>query len=247
MEDNASQSGALTVGWRGTTFCLVGINGFEISGLNIQKNLSWSVNIVGCCNGSIHDIVFDTIRENGDGIDLLKAHDISIYNISGTTQDDTIAVSSCDTPRYDKRPAERNVPIVPIYYGYNKFGSDTYNIFIKDVNANGTNHVLILITGTHEVYNITAVGLSDTYNNTSGKNAIVKIYGGQYNGDYHHGLIHNCCISDIVANNCATAAVWLSEGLIQHGIIHNVTVPSGRTTLKNQSGANLQDYDMVVD
>ena len=246
MENNASQSGALTVGWRGTTFCLVGINGFEISGLNIQKNLSWSVNIVDCCNGSIHDLTFNTIRENGDGIDLLKCHDISIYNIGGTTQDDTIAICSCDSARYDERPAERTIPIVPIKYDYNKFGSDTYSIFVKNVHANGTNHVLILITGTHEVYNITASDLSDTYNNVSGKNAIVKIYGGQYNGDYHHGLIHNCCITNIVANNCSTAAVWLSEGLIQHGIIHNIIVPSGRTVLNNQSGANLQDYDMVV-
>ena len=107
--------------------------------------------------------------------------------------------------------------------------------------------MLILITGTYKIYNITAVGLSDTYNNVSGKNAIVKIYGGQYCGDYNYGLIHNCCIANIVANNCATAAVWLSEGLIQHGIIHKITVPSGRTVLRNQSGANLQDYDMVVD
>jgi hypothetical protein len=248
MENNASQSGALTVGWRGTTFCLVGINGFEISGLNIQKNLSWSLNIIGCCNGSIHNLTFDTIRENGDGMGILNgSHDIYIYNISGITQDDTIDICNFGAARYQKRPAEVSVPVIPIDYDYKKFGTDIYNIFIKNINTRGTNHVLILITGTYEIYNITAVGLSDTYNNVSGKNAIVKIYGGQYCGDYHHGLIHNCCISDIVANHCTTAAVWLSEGLIQHGIIHNVTVPSGRTVLSNQSGANLQDYDMVVD
>lgn len=248
MEDNASQSGALNVGWRGTTLCIVGVNGFEISGLNIQKNLSWSLNIVGCCNGSIHDLTFNTIRENGDGMGILNgSHDITIYNISGITQDDTIDICNFGAARYQKRQAEVNVPVIPINYSYKNFGTDIYNIFIENIDTRGINHVLILITGTHEIYNITAVGLSDTYNNISGKNAVVKIYGGQYCGDYHHGLIHNCSISDIAATNCSTAAVWLSEGVIQNGIIRDIEVPSGRTKLSDQSGVNIADYNMVIE
>lgn len=247
MEENASIYGIRQVGWRGCTTYFIGVNGFEISGLTFIKNLYCSVMLCGCYNGSVHDIVYNTSRLNGDGIDINVGANISVYNLSGTTQDDTIYVGSLLTPgRITKQPTEVNIPVQPIHYDDTRFGSTAHDIFIENINTNGGSHVLTLLASNYDVYNVSARQLSDTYDGTSGKFAIVKVYGGQYNGTYVQGAIHNCTIREVTGNNCSQGAVFLSEGVIEHGRIYDITVPSGATAVNNQSGVDLEEYDMVI-
>lgn len=243
MENNASQSGGRVVGWRGNVIILAGTDGFEISGLTIEKNLAWTINIARCRNGRVHDIIFNTTRENGDGVDVMGDH-IDVYNISGSTQDDSVVVYNVNPARYDIM--SRDIPIVPFDYDYDfGYGHHSHDIHFHNVHTTGTNHVLILITGEYEIYNVTASDLSDG-GPTSQKIAIVKIYGGQYNGDYNYNLIHNCCINNIRAYNCSKATIWFSEGVIKDGRFNLVKTPSGDTSVKDQSGTTLADYDCVI-
>lgn len=245
MENNASQSSELVVGWRGNVICFAGVDGFEVAGLSIEKNLCWTINIARCRNGKVHDIVFNTTRENGDGIDVM-GDNIDVYNISGSTQDDTTVVYNVNTARYTARPAEVDVPIVPFDYAYDfGYGHDSHDIHFHNVHATGTNHILILITGTYEIYNVTASNISDK-DSTSQKNAIVKIYGGQYNGNYNYNLIHNCCFNDIYGHHCSKGTIWFSQGVIKDGRFNLVKTPSGKTSVSNESGATLVDYDCVI-
>lgn len=243
MENNASQSGGRVVGWRGNVICFAGVDGFEVAGLAIEKNLAWTINIARCRNGSVHDIVFNTVRENGDGVDVMGDH-IAVYNISGSTQDDSVVVYNVNPARYDIM--SRDIPIVPFDYDYDfGYGHDSHDIHFHNVHTTGTNHVLILITGEYQIYNVTASNLSDK-DSTSQKNAIVKIYGGQYNGDYNYNLIHNCCINDIRNYNCSKATIWFSQGVIKDGRFNLVKTPSGDTAVSNESGVTLADYDCVI-
>lgn len=245
MENSASQSGILTVGWRGNTICLAGVDGFEISGLTINKNLSWSINIARCKNGRVHDIIFNTIRENGDGVDVM-GNNIDVYNICGSTQDDTTVVYNVDTVRYTQRPVELNIPIVPFDYGYNfGFGGDAYDIHFHNIHATGTNHILILLACTYEIYNVSASNLSDE-NSTSQKNAIIKIYGGNYSGGYNTDKIHNCTFNDIYGHHCSKGTIWFSGGVVKNGRFNFVRTPSGKTSVLNESGVTLADYDCVI-
>lgn len=249
MCDSASSSnyGVTNTGWRGHTILLAGVSNFEIAGFTINKNIAWGICLSGCGFGRVHDLIFNTSRENGDGIDVeFGSHDIEIYNISGYTYDDTIAVSNSGPTRLLLRPVELNRPTCPFDYGWRKFGEETHNIRIYNVNTVTTCHNVIFICGDYGIHNVSVSDVSDKNGASSGSIATVKIYGGQYDGNYRHGLIHNCSISNVESNNPSTAAIFLAQGIIENGIINNVKVASGKTLLNDQSGATWADYNFTI-
>lgn len=244
---NSDHYGVTKTGWRGHTILLAGCSSFEITGFKVNKNISWGICLSGCSYGSVHDIEFNTTRENGDGIDIeFGSHHIDIYNISGHTYDDTIAVSNSGPTRLELRPLELTRPTCPFDYGWRKFGEDTHDIHISNVNTTTTCHNLIFICGDYGIYNVSVSDISDKDGADTGSMATVKIYGGQYDGNYHHGLIHNCTISGVTAYNPGTAAIYLSQGIIENGTINNVRITSGETLLKDESGATFADYDFAI-
>ena len=244
---NADHYGVTKTGWRGHTILLAGCSSFEISGFKVNKNIAWGICLSGCSYGSVHDIEFNTTRENGDGIDVeFGSNNIDIYNISGTTYDDSVAVSNSGPTRLELRPLELERPTCPFDYGWRKFGEDTHDIHIWNVNTTTLAHNVIFICGDYGIYNVSVSGVSDKNGASTGSVAVVKVYGGQYDGNYHNGLIHNCSISNIVSYNPTQAAIFLSEGIIEHGRINNVLVSSGETLLKDESGASFQEYDFTI-
>ncbi len=244
---DANHSGVTKTGWRGHTILLAGCSSFEISGFKINKNIAWGICLSGCSYGSVHDIEFNTTRTNGDGIDVeFGSHHIDVYNLSGSTADDTVAVSNSGPTRLEMRPVELTRPTCPFDYGWRKFGEDTHDIHIWNVNTKSTYHNVIFICGDYGIYNVSASDISDNNGTDTGCVATVKVYGGQYDGNYHNGLIHNCSISNVKSYNPSTAAIFLSEGIIENGRINNVQVASGKTLLNDQSGATFADYDFTI-
>lgn len=245
---NADHYGVTKTGWRGHTILLAGCSSFEISGFTINKNIAWGICLSGCSYGSVHDIEFNTTRENGDGIDVeFGSHHIDVYNLSGHTYDDTVAVSNSGPSRLELRPVELTRPTCPFDYGWRKFGTDTHDIHVHNVNTTVTNgHNIIFICGDYGIYNVSVSDISDKDGENIGSFATVKVYGGQYDGNYHNGLIHNCSISNVESYNPTRAAIFLSEGIIEHGRINNVLVSSGSTLLLDESGATWSDYDFTI-
>ena len=234
-------------GWRGHTILLAGCSGFEITGFKVNKNISWGICLSGCSYGSAHDIEFNTTRYNGDGIDVeFGSHHIDIFNISGHTYDDTIAVSNSGPTRLEVRPVELSRPTCPFDYGWRKFGEDTHDIHINNVHTTTLCNNVIFICGDYGIYNVSVCDISDNDGTITGSDNTVKVYGGQYDGNYHHGLIHNCSISNVKSYNPSTSAIFLSEGIIEHGRINNAQVASGKTLLNDQSGATFADYDFTI-
>lgn len=245
---NANNYGVTKTGWHGHTIMFAGVSNFSISGFTVNKNIAWGICLSGCSYGKVHDIVFNTTRENGDGIDVeFGSHHIDIYNLSGHTYDDTVAVSNSGPSRLKLRPFELNRPTCPFDYGWRKFGEDTHDVHVYNVNTTVTDgHNIIFICGDYGIYNVSASDISDKDGENTGSIATVKVYGGQYDGNYHHGLIHNCSISNVKSYNPSTAAIFLSEGIIENGRINNVQVASGKTLLKDQSGVTIADYNFTV-
>ena len=103
--------------WKNNVILFTNTDGIEISGIHVRNQRWWALNFVFCRNGYLHDIDFladDTgIDENGneyhglkrehyseikvknaDGIDLRQGcQNFVIENITGFTEDDTIAVT----------------------------------------------------------------------------------------------------------------------------------------------------------
>lgn len=73
------------------------VSGFRIDGIQMRNPRYWGMTFYYCWNGEITNIAFEAADNvpNQDGIDLrIGCHDIRIENISGSTGDDTIALTA---------------------------------------------------------------------------------------------------------------------------------------------------------
>ena len=115
-ERNHSKDGRPPI-WKNNLILFTNVDGFSISGLSCRNQRWWALNFVYCANGYIGNVDFkacdiaidengnayhglirsrydEVLVKNADGIDLRQGcHDIVIENISGFTEDDTIALT----------------------------------------------------------------------------------------------------------------------------------------------------------
>lgn len=160
--------------WKNNLILFTNVDGFEISGISCYNQRWWALNFVYCSNGRLYDINFkscdigidkngneyhglkretksEALVKNGDGIDIRKGcHDILIENITGFTQDDTVAVTALNG-RLEKQ------------FEMQKGLSDIYNITIKNVcTASFQSNVRLLNQGGIKLHDISIDGVEDT-------------------------------------------------------------------------------------
>ncbi len=134
------------------------VSGFEISGLKFIEQRYWALRFNFCDNGKLYnldfDCGFDASAPNQDGIDLRNGcHDIEIYNITGDTGDDTIALTNLTIPGSDD-----------VLMEVDGKSTDIYNIKIHDVEAavNGY-HSLVRLLAHHgnKIYDVDIKNITD--------------------------------------------------------------------------------------
>lgn len=103
--------------WKNNLILFTNVENFTISGINFRNQRWWAINFVYCSNGTLKNLDFcacdigidangnkyhglnidkydEVLVKNADGIDLRQGcHDILIENITGFTEDDTIALT----------------------------------------------------------------------------------------------------------------------------------------------------------
>lgn len=156
-------------------FC--NVDGFEIGGLQIRNQRWWALNHFFCRNGHLHDLDFcsdytrmdehgnrvvgldkalysQTYIKNSDGIDLrCGCHDILIENVTGFTEDDTVALT-CLNGRLEKSFAVEGLP------------ADLYNVTVQNVaTAAYCSNVRLLNQGGTRLHDILVDGVRDTSEN----------------------------------------------------------------------------------
>lgn len=106
--------------WKNNLILFTNVDGFKISNISCRNQRWWALNFIYCSNGYLGNIDFcandtavdesgneyhglkrarygDVLVKNADGIDLRQGcHDILIENITGFTEDDTIALTGLD-------------------------------------------------------------------------------------------------------------------------------------------------------
>lgn len=157
--------------------------------------------------------------KNADGIDLrVGCHHVTIENISGVTEDDTVALTALGG--FEKK------------HGFWVEGMDTaiHDVTIRNVSADCCNCsvVRLLNDNGHKLYNITVDGVTHTAPETHcfpWAWAVVRI------GDVHYadvpsqlGDTHHIIVRNVVSR--ARNAVTLCKGL-QDSVIENITVLKG--------------------
>ncbi len=115
-EKNSLRDGLPPI-WKNNLILFTNVDGFEMSGFSCRNQRWWAMNFLFCANGKLHDLDFaacdigvdgdgnvyhglkrnrysEVLVKNADGIDLRTGcHDIVIENITGFTEDDSIALT----------------------------------------------------------------------------------------------------------------------------------------------------------
>lgn len=172
-EKNHSRDGMPPI-WKNNLLLFANVDGFSISNISCYNQRWWALNFLYCSNGYLGNIDFrsnDTaideegkeyhglIRErysevlvkNSDGIDLRQGcHDILIENITGFTEDDTVALTALDG-RVERA------------FGVEDLPSDICNVVIRNIHSSAfCTNVRLLNQGDIKLHDILIDGVEDT-------------------------------------------------------------------------------------
>ena len=171
-EKNHSRDGMPPI-WKNNLLLFTNVDGFKISGICCRNQRWWALNFIYCANGYIGNIDFcacdiaidengeeyrglireryaEVLVKNADGIDLRQGcHDITIENITGFTEDDTVALTalngSCEKA-----------------FGVEALPSDLCNVVIKNIrSASFCTNVRLLNQGDIKLHDILIDGVYD--------------------------------------------------------------------------------------
>ena len=157
------------------TLIMTNVKGFTVKNLHFRHQRYWAMNFMFCSNGKISDIDFmadHTFKDengiiqnvltreyphssicvkNADGIDLRAGcHDIIVENITGFTEDDTIALTTL--------PAKSTMR-----FAVDNQSLDIHNIIIRNINsATLYANVRLLNQGGTKIYNVLIDGIMDS-------------------------------------------------------------------------------------
>ncbi|MBR6740638.1 MAG: hypothetical protein IKM04_06200 [Clostridia bacterium] len=171
-EMNQLQDGMPPI-WKNNLILFTNVDGFKISGISCRNQRWWALNFIYCSNGYIGDIDFcsndigidpdgneyhglirnkyhEILVKNSDGIDLRKGcHDILIENISGFTQDDSVALTALDH-------SMENI------FGVEGLPSDICNVTIRNIRTAAMCGIVRLLNqGGLKLHDVTVDGVYD--------------------------------------------------------------------------------------
>lgn len=174
LSEKTQRQNGLPPIWKNNLILFTNVDGFEIADIACHNQRWWALNFVYCANGKLHDIDFKAsdiaIDENGnayhglsrskysqilvknaDGIDLRQGcHDIIIKNITGFTEDDSIALTGLNG-RLEQEFSVKGLP------------SDICRVAIQNVaTAALCSNVRLLNQGDVKLYDILIDGVYDT-------------------------------------------------------------------------------------
>lgn len=220
------------------------VDGFRISGLHMRNQRWWAMNFIFCRNGQISNIDFlsdftrvdedgnrveglvrddgdheDVYIRNSDGVDIrCGCHDILIENITGFTEDDTVALTGLKGK-------------MEAMFGVEELSPDIYNIVVRNINSAAfCSNVRLLNQGGIKLYNILIDGIFDASANSR---YLDRGGNGVRVGDMHmYGKRHstaeetyNITIRNVVSR-AKTAAVNLA-GAITNLTLDNISTFDG--------------------
>ena len=171
-EKNSELNGMPPI-WRNNLVLFANVDGFRVSGLSCRNQRWWALNFIYCANGYIGNLDFcandcmytddgeilhglrrgtgnHILVKNADGIDLRQGcHDILIENITGFTEDDTVALTALNG-RLEKAYAVADLP------------SDLCRVEIRNVrSAAFCSNVRLLNQGEIKLHDILIDGVYD--------------------------------------------------------------------------------------
>ncbi len=171
-EKNQNKDGLPPI-WKNNLILFINTEGIEISGIKCQNQRWWALDFIYCANGVLRNIDFCScdiwvdddgvehhglhnvdygkiLVKNSDGIDLrVGCHDFLIENITGFTEDDTVALTNLNG--FEKQFGIENLP------------TDIANVTIRHIHASAFCSIVRLLNqGEEKLHDITIEDVVDT-------------------------------------------------------------------------------------
>ena len=159
--------------WKNNLLLFTNVDGFKVEGISCRNQRWWALNFIYCSNGYLGNIDFcacdigvdengqeyhglkrskygQVLVKNADGIDLRQGcHDIVIENITGFTEDDTVALTGLNG-RLEQAFSVDGLP------------SDICNVEIKNVRSSAfCTNVRLLNQGDVRLHDVLIDGVYD--------------------------------------------------------------------------------------
>ena len=192
-EKNHSRDGMPPI-WKNNLLLFTNVDGFKVSNISCRNQRWWALNFVYCANGYIGNIDFcasdigidadgneyhglrrsayrEALVKNADGVDLrLGCHDIVIENLTGFTEDDTVALTALNG-RTEKAFGVPDLPADICRVEIKNIRTASFCTNVRLLNQGGTKLHDIVIDGvydmgresTHMDSGLYAVRIGDTH------------------------------------------------------------------------------------
>ena len=241
-EHNCAKNGLPHIDYN-TTLLFINVRDLLVENISVKRQRWWGITNISVVDSVFRNIRFEAdfsrIDENGvhhpdelpktynevyiknaDGIDLrVGCHNILIENISGFTEDDSVALTALGgfESKYELMLADANAD------------NDIHDVLIKNVSTNAyCSNVRLLNDNGYKLYNITIDGVTSHCPREAYRNMYtVRIGDTAYAmkpsnlGDTHHITVKNVV-------STARYGIALCKGLVDSSI-ENITVKDGGT------------------
>ena len=173
LSERTEQRNGLPPIWRNNLLLFTNVDGFKISGISCHRQRWWALNFLYCAHGYVGNIDFladdtaidpfgsvyhglkrdayeDILVKNADGVDLRAGcHDIVIENLSGFTEDDSVALTALDGD------LER-------HFAVDGLSPDIYNVEIRNIRTSAfCTNVRLLAQGGVKLHDVVIDGVYD--------------------------------------------------------------------------------------
>ncbi len=207
--------------WRNIMILIAQVDGFALKNVRIENSHAWAVSFERTHNAELSDIFIYNPEEitvqgrivkvfNKDGIDLRQGcKNFRIYNISGFTADDFIALSSLDVKPALTRSNGSLLSTMVTRAGWYGPEDDTEQVFISNIQCRSVCRAIAIrasdSAGIHHVY---INGLtSQEVKGEGGKHNALLVGGKGYGELSHAGKINNIYAMNITSTGHAAIMV----------------------------------------
>lgn len=229
-------------GYKTLQICFSKTKNFEIANIEFTKTRCWCISMDKCSHGSVHDLKITSSAPNGDGVDIRSGcNNINVYNIQGSTEDDTVACTAIDYASKGFPTGDYMYPMEPSAF------EDIYlpieDLYIHDINIDnitttGSHHAVICLSNAgRKVFNISINNIIEP--TPSNRESVVRIYTG-YGTGYVDNDINNIRVNNVVSKgatysvlcNAKVNNVWFNK-------LKQEKVGGALTSITNMNGITI--------
>jgi len=220
--------------WRNIGVLMANVENLSIENLRIIEPHGWGISLEACSHARVEKIFFQACMcriidgaenniENQDGVNLRNGcHHVLISDISGTTGDDSVALTCIVGTTF--RPGGSTCNTHVMHSDYTKRDKDIHDVIIRNITAYSASgiccQIRLLPTNSAKIWNVLIDGVIDgAPDDLHARTSVLVGEGGNTYGENRNDSMNHITINNVISN-CRSAI--LVPGYLNNSIISNV-------------------------